>query len=299
MSDVINFMETIINYIEDHLLLNFDLHELSRCVHYSKYHMSRLFKKITGFGIMEYVTARRLSLSADDLLYAHKSIDCIANYYCFSSVQSYIRAFKRVFSITPLVFRKKPCELKIYERYNVELLKRFNDGCIIFPEIKILPAFSIAGIEYKINITGNEDRNVTIPYIRDFFFDKSRLIKNAVSYSKYIGYNYIPNCFFDMEWENRYVFYTPSIIVNSESDIPSFMKENEISTNKYAIFKYVGFHSINDISGWAIYDIYDYIHLKWMPSVKYKENDRFSFELIDYKQCNDKYCEIKFYIPLI
>jgi AraC family transcriptional regulator len=298
MKDVVSLIETIINLIEDNLLKDFNLDKISKKVFVSKYHMHRLFKNITGFGIMEYATLRRLSLSVHFLLYTNKDIGYIANYFGFSGSQAYIRAFKRTFFITPMAFRVSPSELKIYERYNIELLKKVGEGCIIFPEIKVAPGFSIAGSEYKINVLENQYKTIGIEYANDFFFYKRKLIKKAVSYSKYIGYSYVPNNFTNTELEQQFVFYMPSIIVNKETSIPSTMKMIDINTQKYAVFKYVGFHDIRDILGEFIFDVWEYILFKWMPSVDYKQDDNYCFEFIDYEKCDRSYCEIKFYLPI-
>lgn len=298
MKDVINIIEATIQYIEKNLLRKMDLDEISDNVFVSKYHLLRLFKNITGFGIMEYIILRRLSLSVNALLYTKKNMEYIAGCLCFSGSQAYIRAFRRTFSVTPTAFRKNPRELLIYEPYNIELLKRIGNGCVVMPDIKIVPAFRIAGMEHKVNVYRNRHKSIGMKLAYDFFFNKRKFIKNASSYSKYIGYSRVPRDFTNTGVKRQYVYYMPSIIINEGALVPGTMKTVDIETGKYAVFKYVGFHGVERLSGTELFEVWEYILFQWMLTVDYKEDGSYCFEWIDYELCEEDYCEIKFYLPV-
>jgi len=77
----------------------------------SERHLRRLFKFTFKQPLGSYIRLRKLTASLDDLVKADSNILDIAIAYCFSYEQSYIRAFKHEFGITPGDFRKaKPLD---------------------------------------------------------------------------------------------------------------------------------------------------------------------------------------------
>ena len=88
-------------------------------------HLRRLFKFTFGQPLGTYIRSRKLSSSIDDLLYTDKNIVDIALEYGFDYEQSYIRAFKREFGITPGGLRKSG---KI-ERITPSLYQKNDQNC--------------------------------------------------------------------------------------------------------------------------------------------------------------------------
>ncbi len=75
---------------------------------YSKWHLQRMFKDVTGHAIGAYIRARRLSKSAVALRLTARPILDIALQYRFDSQQTFTRAFKKQFSLTPALYRRSP-----------------------------------------------------------------------------------------------------------------------------------------------------------------------------------------------
>lgn len=75
---------------------------------YSKWHLQRMFKDVTGHAIGAYIRARRLSKSAVALRLTSRPILDIALQYRFDSQQTFTRAFKKQFSLTPALYRRSP-----------------------------------------------------------------------------------------------------------------------------------------------------------------------------------------------
>ncbi|MDI8990141.1 MDR efflux pump AcrAB transcriptional activator RobA, partial [Salmonella enterica] len=73
---------------------------------YSKWHLQRMFKDVTGHAIGAYIRARRLSKSAVALRLTARPILDIALQYRFDSQQTFTRAFKKQFSQTPALYRR-------------------------------------------------------------------------------------------------------------------------------------------------------------------------------------------------
>ena len=54
-----------IDYIEDHLCEKLDLEAVADAVHYSKYHLHRMFTGTVGLTVHDYVQRRRLTVKAN------------------------------------------------------------------------------------------------------------------------------------------------------------------------------------------------------------------------------------------
>jgi len=79
----------------------------------SKGHLCRLFRFAFGRSLGTYIRSRKLSASIEDLMNTRDNIVDIALDYGFDYEQSYIRAFKREFGITPGGLRKSWRAVKI------------------------------------------------------------------------------------------------------------------------------------------------------------------------------------------
>ena len=98
-----NMMYYIYRYIDSDI----NIDELSKTLGVSKFHLHRLFKKQMGSNIYETIKSIRLQ-KASNLLITNTSstITEIANICGYSSQTSFIRAFKKRFSMTPKFWRK-------------------------------------------------------------------------------------------------------------------------------------------------------------------------------------------------
>lgn len=97
----------VIAYIEAHLKGEKIDHEaLERSVGFSYAHIRDFFRRNTGDSLAHYVRARKICVSAFELLHSEKTVLEVALQYGFSSHESYTRAFKAITGSTPYAFRK-------------------------------------------------------------------------------------------------------------------------------------------------------------------------------------------------
>lgn len=94
-----------IDYIESHLCENIKLQDIARESYFSEFHFHRLFSKVSGRPVMEYVKEKRLTKAAKELQETDEKIISIAIKYQFSSGESFSRAFKQYFGISPREYR--------------------------------------------------------------------------------------------------------------------------------------------------------------------------------------------------
>src|SRR3954453_16334855 len=104
-------------YIESHLAQPLTLDEISGVGGVSRFHMVRAFAAATGFPVMRYVRARRLSEAARALKRSAPNILELALDADYGSHEAFTRAFRDHFGITPEAVRAATCldHLKLQE----------------------------------------------------------------------------------------------------------------------------------------------------------------------------------------
>lgn len=84
----------LLTWLEDHLTNPLSLDNVALKAGYSKWHLQRMFKEVTGQVLGSYIRARRLSKAAVSLRLTNRPIMEIALEYHFDSQQTFTRAFK-------------------------------------------------------------------------------------------------------------------------------------------------------------------------------------------------------------
>lgn len=98
-------IETVIDYIENNLDGKLGLDTVSEAVHYSKYHLHRIFTDTVGMTLHDYVQRRQLTEAAKLLIFSDKSIIEIALICGYESQQAFTLAFKGMYKVPPAEYR--------------------------------------------------------------------------------------------------------------------------------------------------------------------------------------------------
>jgi len=104
-------------YIESHLAEPLTLDDVAGVAGVSRFHLVRAFAAATGFSVMRYVRARRLSKAAQALAAGAPDILSLALDSDYSSHEAFTRAFRDHFGVTPEAVRAATCldRLKLQE----------------------------------------------------------------------------------------------------------------------------------------------------------------------------------------
>lgn len=97
----------ILNYIEEHLNENLDVDKIAAVSGYSKFHLERIFASENECTIYKYIKMRRLTEAARQLIFSNRPILDIAFDAGYDSQQAFTLAFKKVYNLTPKVYRDK------------------------------------------------------------------------------------------------------------------------------------------------------------------------------------------------
>jgi AraC family transcriptional activator of mar-sox-rob regulon len=104
--DQAGIIRDLLTWLEGHLDQPLSLDNVAAKAGYSKWHLQRMFKDVTGHAIGAYIRARRLSKAAVALRLTSRPILDIALQYRFDSQQTFTRAFKKQFAQTPAWYRR-------------------------------------------------------------------------------------------------------------------------------------------------------------------------------------------------
>ena len=114
----VHIVSQAIRYIEDHLNDKLELDIVAAALHYSKFHLHRIFTKTIGLTIHDYAQRRQLTEAAKLLVFSQKPIIEIALISGYESQQAFTGIFKAMYKTTPANFRETeefyPLQLEIY-----------------------------------------------------------------------------------------------------------------------------------------------------------------------------------------
>lgn len=289
---LLQILKETTDFIESHLYDELTLDTISENVNMSKFHLLRIWKGAAGTGLMEYVRRRRIASSLTDLLSPLNTIDFISDKYCFGSERAFNRVFKEEFGTTPAKWRKNPVALNILDRFNADFMSIAGEGLIFLKSVMVLPAFTIAGITYEVDIEDNMKNQTANQLGVEFFYQHRLKVLNPIGKDVYYGYTTVP------AEDVPYTYYQPSIQVDSASIIPPGMNVSHIPAHKYGVFTYMGLHRPEEISSGNLRELWDFIRTKWVPTIEFQLKENFRFEYVNYARCNKQYCECDLYFPI-
>lgn len=110
-----------IEYIEAHLSdEKIDLDTVADAVHYSKYHLHRIFSDTVQLTIHDYVQRRQITEAAKLLTFSDKAIIDISILAGYDSQQAFSNVFKAMYKQSPLEFRKNEVFYPLQLKFNFE-----------------------------------------------------------------------------------------------------------------------------------------------------------------------------------
>lgn len=287
-----DLVKDLVNHIENSLKAIISLDELSKNLCISKYHLHRIIKSLTGITLMAYVRGRRLTSSLTELLETNLNIIDIANEYCFEYEQTYLRAFKRQFGISPTAYRRERCELDVVNKLDTSMLIDVSKGLLIKPRYIFRPEFHLMGLQTFIINSENTENLSANKFARMFYYNERYKIKGCIKENIYYGL-----CWYGENYDYGN-FYIPSVEIENKVRARDDFICKTIPTSMYAVFRYIGFHSPEELNIRNLEEIYYYIDNVWGPTTVYKRSGEYHFELVDTKRCSDQYCEADIYIPI-
>ncbi len=285
-------IEQSAEYIEQGLKEPISLDEMSASLGLSKYHLHRLFKGVTGLPLMYYARGRKLSASLFELLETDLTMLGIACEYGFEYEQTYERAFKRQFGVSPATFRRTRGELAVVTRLDTNLLADVAQGVLTPPRYVLRSGFTLAGVQTFIVHEENRQTLSANAFGRAFFEQVSGAIEEVVDPLVYYG---LCSHSENPDYGNDYM---PSVEVARPYPAPPPILCRTLPTTHYAVFRYVGLHAPEELTIRCLNDIYDSIDHVWRVRTQMVQSQPYHFERMDLRRCSQSYCEADIFVPV-
>lgn len=109
-------IQNAIDYIEDNLYEKIEIEDAARAAFMSLSSFYIVFSSLLGTTVKDYIRKRRLSMSSYELVNSSLSILDIALKYQYNTYETYSRAFKKLFSISPQNYRGKNLYTNVFPR---------------------------------------------------------------------------------------------------------------------------------------------------------------------------------------
>jgi len=227
-----DLLNAVLHDIEDGLKEGVNENALAKEYFISNIYLRKLFKFAFGLPIGTYIRSRKLSSSIEDLLYTDRNIQDIAMDYGLDYEQSYIRAFRREFGLTPGELRKSGQIIKITPPLQLFDSNKLADGLLFGPEIVMIPQFHVAGKRHKLPL---RDVLGSASCMAKQFCDHDRLkIPNAVNPDVLIILCREAGIDADYGW------FMPSIQVKTTDSIPEGFDCDTFPSSLCAKFRFIG-----------------------------------------------------------
>jgi AraC family transcriptional regulator len=249
-------------YIESHLGKPLTLDEIAGIAGVSRFHIVRAFAAATGFSVMRYVRARRLSEAARALANGAPDILSLALDADYGSHEAFTRAFRDHFGVTPEMVRATTCLGKLKLQEPIMMISTALDQ-LTPPRIATGKAFLVAGVGERYN---HEDGGAGIPNQWQRFHLAVDRIPGRIGN---VAYGVICNSDDAGNFD-----YIAGVEVADFSDLPREFSRVRIAEQTYAVFT----HS-EHIS--TIRRTMNTIWNQWLPQSGMKVADAPTFERYD------------------
>ncbi len=278
--------KSLFQYIEENLERKIDIEDAAKAAGYSASHLHRLFTFAYGISIADYIRKRKLTNSLPLLLDRRKSILDIAMVCGYEYEQSFSRAFKDEFGITPGKYRMKHPILKVTPPIQ-DYGYMCGSSLLFGPEFVMFPEISLVGTEHDIPY---HDSAWLCPKVALDFWDNQRqmiheVTNNHVFYglTHHLGEGYL------------YSKYMTAVECHHTNRIPGGMMADSFGGYPCVKFHYIGRHHYREISQETAHDMYAaigrYCNTEDPPA-------EIHLEKIDMDEFDGEYCLFEFYMPL-
>lgn len=248
-----------IDYIEDNLTDQIDIHEIAKAAGFSAFYFQRIFGVLCGCSLGEYIRNRRLTLAGNELAATDIKVIDAALKYGYESPESFARAFVKFHGITPSEAKKNNSVLKSFSRLSVEI--KLKGGSLMNYKIVKKDAFKVLEKISRQDIDDSKNRN-TIP---DFWTQshKNGTVEKLLSITD--DREYIFGICYGGDLTDKKTFdYSIAALCNDDVEIPNGFRVNEIPARTWAVFECVG------AMPRAIQDTWHKICAEFFPTANYE-----------------------------
>lgn len=226
-----------IDFIEERLDQDIETSDVARCAGISHWHFQRIFKALTNETLKTYIRSRRLAAVLPKLEDTDERIIEIALAAGFETQESFTRAFRKAFGITPALHRKKrrrfPFPNKV--RFDAEYLAHIHQSVSLDPVFEDRPSARVVGVRTRFFGVDSEKNNMAekIPALWAAFMPRAAEVRGAVPGPWY-------GVIRQTEDKTDELEYLAGRVVHEGGEPPPGMDEVHVPAARYARFDHRG-----------------------------------------------------------
>ncbi len=289
----IETLTRIVERIERSLAVPIVLDDLSREAGLSKFHLHRVFRALTGYPLADYIRRRRLSNSLSLLIESDRKVLDIALDCGFEYEQSYIRAFRALWGISPGQCRKERTLLTMTERISLDAIVPIgSESTLLTPRLVAKPAMTLCGVRYLITDEENGELDVAARVANQFHETDMRRIEDPVFETRYYGY--VEHC--DNPGDN---LYHPCAELRKapRHAPPEGMRYVNVECGTYREFLLVSRVHPSKLLWGDVLHLYSAIFRDWLPCHPDSAAAGWHLEFVDSASAAEDYGEFRVLIP--
>lgn len=252
-----NYLEQVqrgIDFIETRLDSDIRTSEVARHAGISHWHFQRIFKALTNETLKTYIRSRRLANALDQLASTDTRIIEIAMAAGFETQESFTRAFKTAFGVTPAAYRKRGQRFQFLRkvRFDAEYLRHIHENVSLEPDVYVQPAMDLVGLRTRFFSVDSEKNNLAekLPALWGDFLARLSEVHDAVAGTCYGVVRQTSEKSDELE-------YHAVIEVRSFATLPEGMVHVHLPATRYAKFEHAG--SVSTIDRTV-----NYVYSSWL-----------------------------------
>ncbi|HBR99281.1 MAG TPA: AraC family transcriptional regulator [Gammaproteobacteria bacterium] len=256
-------IQASIDFIESNIDSELSVPAIAREAGLSQWHFQRIFKALTNETLKRYIRSRRLANALHKLSDTDERIIDIALAAGFESQESFSRAFKKAFDMTPGDARRRDARHFQYRKLeiNTAYLRHLNQHVTLEPQIVVHPRRLFVGLETTFYSVDSERNNIAeqLPALWGAFVPRMAEIVDAVPEK---AYGIIQQT---EEKTDRLRYAAVCEVPSSDAHIPADMQLLTLPETRYARFAHHGETSL-------INNTVNYIYSNWLLQSQYQHN---------------------------
>ncbi len=284
------------DYIEEHLCEELTLQELARLAGFSDFHFHRVFQAMAGVPVMDYVRKRRLVMAAFRIAHTDDKLIEIALDCGFGSPETFIRAFRKLFGMTPGDYRKRGIHAPAYGKAELQRkrIHSYLGGIRMNYRIEVKPAFHILGYSLTTR-SDNGQNNREIPAFWQRYMQEElgkTLMDQAVSTAEY-------GICTDHNLDTGDFAYVIGVECKPDAKPPEGAAVRSFPEQTYAVFTTPRVPAEQFTA--SIQETWNSIYSEWLPHSGYELAQAADFEYYDERCWRDRneQLEMDIYVPVV
>ncbi len=290
----LSILERVVARVERSLAEPLSLDELSKEAALSKFHLHRVFRALAGIPLAEYVRRRRLAESLAALADPSRSVLEVALESGFSHEQSYIRAFKARWGLTPGSWRTRKPLLEVTEPIVMECLTSVGEeSALLAPRLVVRPPMSLCGVLHLVTDAENASDDTVARVANRFFAEDFPRIADIAFSDRYVGY--VEHC--PDPADNRY-HACAELRKTPKREPPEGMRHVRIERGSFREFLLVSRVHPSRLGWKDVSALYHAVWGDWLPRHVECARAGWHLEYVDLSAAAEDYGEFRILLPI-